>query len=581
MANRKRLTDAAFSLAMPAALAASPMFLASPVAAQTAADLRILSPRAGESLAAGSFALDVSFKSRTEAAITTAELWVDGVRWVRRDLDAPQVRNVLSFDVDASTLTEGKHTFLVRVFDAQGGTSEKSITLPVSRPIAPAREDSASGPEMKFLNPGDNKRVSGIVELQLDAKPRNGANPYVTFYVDKQFKTLKNYPPYTFNWDTTTVENGYHTIEAMGYLDASNASTTRRVRVFVDNPGGNTEINREIPDLSRARQQAPVSAVTSTARPVAIPIRKSPAVTARSAASLAASGLRAFAAPTVSEAVTTKTDAVRTWTPRRIRPATAVRTATALLTTGEAVRTTIADLVRPASPVAGINRATTLTAAPTPADLLAAPARPAAVSELLPAHSHPTMTAVKRVAHGVSLAAPAAPKVMSAPAAVRVSVARPPMGLVPVAPHKTSLAKPRVSLRPQFTRTLSPTLAGITEAAPLQIAFDGRRIAFDVRPRVEKGLPIAPFRQIFEHTGGQVMWVKHTQTVRAVNTDREIVISVGRKQARVNGENVTMDRKATLERGRTIVPLSFVREALDVHIDYDPATGHLRITSKH
>ncbi|MEI6432725.1 MAG: copper amine oxidase N-terminal domain-containing protein, partial [bacterium] len=78
----------------------------------------------------------------------------------------------------------------------------------------------------------------------------------------------------------------------------------------------------------------------------------------------------------------------------------------------------------------------------------------------------------------------------------------------------------------------------------------------------------------------QVMWIAKTHVVRAVNADREIIIKVGGKSATVNGQQVTMDKAAFIEKGRTIVPLSFVGQALDVNIKYDPATGHLDITSK-
>jgi hypothetical protein len=35
-----------------------------------------------------------------------------------------------------------------------------------------------------------------------------------------------------------------------------------------------------------------------------------------------------------------------------------------------------------------------------------------------------------------------------------------------------------------------------------------------------------------------------------------------------------------LERGRTIVPLSFIRDSLNVEVEYDPSTGHVLITTK-
>jgi hypothetical protein len=35
-----------------------------------------------------------------------------------------------------------------------------------------------------------------------------------------------------------------------------------------------------------------------------------------------------------------------------------------------------------------------------------------------------------------------------------------------------------------------------------------------------------------------------------------------------------------LERGRTIIPVSFLRDALKVEVEYDKATNHVLITTK-
>ena len=123
-------------------------------------------------------------------------------------------------------------------------------------------------------------------------------------------------------------------------------------------------------------------------------------------------------------------------------------------------------------------------------------------------------------------------------------------------------------------------LPGFTSARTMQIAFDNTRIAFDVSPRVEHGMPLAPFRQIFEHTGGTIQWFNQSKTLRAVNSTREIELHVGDSEAKVNNQTVQIEKKTFIEKGRTLVPLSFVRDALDVNVTYDPTTGHLRIESK-
>jgi len=550
------------------------------------ATLRVLTPRQGESLGTLKFNLDVAFKSQSASPVTTAELWVDGVRWVRRDLDAPRQASTLSFEVDGTSLSAGQHTIVVKVFTANGGVSSTQVQVLAGTNEGVVKGDFG-GPEMSFLTPGNGKRVSGTVELLLDAKPKNGQNPYITIYVDKQFKTLRNYPPYSYTWDTTQVSNGYHTVEASGYLDSANATTTRTMRVYVDNPGGNTVRMGDIPDLTEARNQTeanPTTAASVASRPLTIPQPKTGGAPSLAAPSLAtpsgeaklagagsvaadaapaALGLSSSAAPSVARAAVD----VRVAAPRN---AVAAKVASDARPDAAAEKvTSAANAVTPVLAVANVE----VVAAPT----LATP-RPVA-PKTAPAAASATATA--------ATPAPALASPVKKVSLVPVATAKP----APKAETKVTLGTPRpaAAVRPATAQAKKaaapssfnslPEMANQRKGA-LQVAFDGQLIAFDVQPRVEAGIPIAPFRQIFEHTGGKITWAADTKVVHAVNAEREIVIAVGNGTARVNGTAVLMDRAATLENGRTIVPLSFVGKALDVEVRHDPATGRLSITSK-
>jgi len=52
----------------------------------------------------------------------------------------------------------------------------------------------------------------------------------------------------------------------------------------------------------------------------------------------------------------------------------------------------------------------------------------------------------------------------------------------------------------------------------------------------------------------------------------------GNKDAKVDGKNVEMEVTPFIDHGRTIVPLSFIQETLNLNIEFDPATGHVLIT---
>lgn len=568
MAKKRRLMKAAALFAMPAALIAAPVIAhaQAPASAEkqttNGAELKLLTPRSGETIRPTTFALDVSFQSRNESPVIAAELWVDGVQWTRRNLDTPQLKNVLSFDVEGENLTPGAHLFAIKVYNEDGAVSESQLQIVVAQTVSiPDKAGASAGPEFAIKAPLNGKKVMGVVELQIDTKPINGVNPYITIYVDKQFKTLKNFAPYTYTWDTTTVPNGYHLIEVMGYLDSTNKSSTRRIRVYVDNPGGATVAMKDVPNLDKNAQPAPMTKATENVKPMVIPTPVKPEV-------------KAPTAKPTNKPVAAKPNAVKAnVAAATVAPAAAKSAAT----------------VAPVAP-----EATPLPSVTPSAQGGAVPVAPGTINiEVTPKAARQNVSAAAPKAVGVPQ-----PKVINA-AVTRTETESEVKPIVPVRPApavankpvKVTAAapKPMVPMKNNrnvgkatpkaVVRTAGPSVMD-SMSSPIQVAFNGTAIAFDVAPRVEGGLPLTPFRQIFEYTGGQVMWVPETKTVRAVNADREVVISVGKDKARVNGQNVTLDRAAFIDRGRTMVPMSFVGQALNVDINYDPATGRVSITSK-
>ncbi len=611
--NRRRPsgTAAVFAFGAGLPLAALTLLAAlppTPAQAQTpGATLRVLSPRSGDALGSASFKLDVAFESESRSPVTTTELWVDGVRWVRRDLDTPRLKSVLSFDVDGSSLASGAHTIVVKVFCANGAASSTEIKVGAGNDNG-VSNNTFGGPDLSFAMPGNGKSVNGTIEILLDAKTRGGVNPYITFYVDKQFKTLKNYPPYSYTWDSTEVANGYHTIEASGYLESSNITTTRRLRVFVDNPGGATVRRNDVPDLSRARESASVSAATATAKPLAIPLppkfatvrpvaktaapRISAVVARPAAATTAASAatLTPASSPVVAAAAaTTDKFAARgaSVALAAMGAFASVRSLSAAAPAGFVATTAPAAVAAPfvAAPFVAAPRSAKMVIAPRAAASVAASAL-APAANAAPAFAARSAASPKLSGGTLIAPSPARPTpttiIFGKRSVATMSIAKPgaPPRFAPVLPvEKVSSPHPSASGRVSF-RVVAPGTRFSERKGAVQVAFDGERLAFDVQPRIAAGMPVAPFRQIFEHTGGRVEWASQTRTVRAVNADREVVFAVGKKTARVNGENVSMARPAQLEQGRAIVPLSFVGKALDVDVQYDPATGRLQITSK-
>ena len=583
---RRALATAARSAALPGSLAllAAATMPAPARAAAPGPDIRILSPRKGDQVGSGAFTIQARFESRSGQGVTVAEVWVDGVRWARRDLMG-QMSGTLELALDGSTLPFGKHQIVVKLFCADGSNSSKTLMVEAGNKTGVDTGASQGGPQIQFRSPVNGTAVSGTVDIGVDVLTRNAEQAYVTFFVDNQFKTLTNRPPYNYTWDTTTVKNGLHTVEARASVESTDIPGQRRLQLYVDNPGGETVRMPDIPDLRNPR------ATTGTAASKPVPPLTIP-TPPRKAAGRSGTSL--------SRPATAATFATNRWLTanpeslgvRMAPPARAGSTTTAIA--GPELRLVApgaVDAALPITPAApapdprpmSVDPMTSATANPAPQTFsprLATPYRPAANSGGVSMTVKATRPAVgKRTV--VAAARPPA-KI------VRLS----PGGVLTIPTGKTRIASAGASVRPAAAgashRVVAVNGVRVLPAGAkqqrmgkiVQVAFDGQQIAFDVAPRVEAGLPLAPFRQLFEHTGGRVDWVAKNRVVRAVNASREVVITVGTSSARVNNQKVSLSKPAFVEQGRTIVPLSFVSEALDVDVQYDAKTGSLRITSK-
>ncbi|HMS55721.1 MAG TPA: stalk domain-containing protein [Fimbriimonadaceae bacterium] len=157
----------------------------------------------------------------------------------------------------------------------------------------------------------------------------------------------------------------------------------------------------------------------------------------------------------------------------------------------------------------------------------------------------------------------------------------------PVVPQVT---KPVVSIKAsagaattaaRATKTLAVTYGTrLPVSGPYDISVNGTPVSFDVAPRVENGIPLTPFRHLFEQAGGEVEWSHASKSLDAKGDGNHIYIKIGDKLAKVNSIPVELELAPFIERGRTVVPLSFLQKSLNVDVTYDPATGHVVITSK-
>lgn len=555
-----------------AGIGAAPAY-AEKVFAPVPAGLQLSIHAASATQADAALALDVRFEGGTLRLI---ELQVDGVTVKKKSIATRTSHGHIEFQMEAGLLSEGTHDILVKALDADGNSATTSTQIKVM---------PAGSSLIKFQFPKNKSMVQGTVpiEIKLDASIHN---PYVNFSVDDAFLSLTNYAPYTVNWDSTRVPNGLHTISVEVYdADTLAKIKSTSLQLNVNNPGGLTTRLKDIADLGHAPATAPAKTVVDG----------------------------------VKEAV--EQNALNVVTGTRLDPVSPASPMSRLSDTSRRNSDFAPASTKSLSPLAPANRVTQLLPAPS---LNAMPranveTRALANADRSSAAAQPRVSAVKPGLLGLfasprelnGLQTPVMPSYRLEHLSVRPRragnmAARPSMSMMmdmtgaqasksavsvetkPAATHvarhsSAPTVKPASVQIARVPQALRPMMGhGVVrgKAHSIQIAFDNTRIAFDVQPRVERGLPLAPFRQIFEHTGGTITWFNQSKTLRAVNSAREIELKVGEDEAKVNNQTVKMEAKSYIENGRTIVPLSFVRDALNVNVSYDTKTGHLRIDSK-
>ncbi len=124
------------------------------------------------------------------------------------------------------------------------------------------------------------------------------------------------------------------------------------------------------------------------------------------------------------------------------------------------------------------------------------------------------------------------------------------------------------------------------EGTYFDITVNGKEIKTPIPPIVlANGRSIVPVREIFEAVGAQVYWTEGKPSrVVIANEDTTVSLALGNNVALVNGKEVKMEVAAKLiayeGTGKTMVPIRFVAETLDMEVDYDEKQGLIAIAEK-
>jgi hypothetical protein len=417
----------------------------------------------------------------------------------------------------------GETNFTINLSDLKDGDNEVEIRLfdRTGKLVGSERTNISTdqtqyGPVF-LTTPKVGQTVMGTADIKLGFG-RELKNVYVSFFVDNNFKKMTNFPPYSYTWDTLGETNGWHEVEAWVVDESSNTFKTRKTRVFVNNPGGRTERRGVSSDLKTSRNPGRATLEGDEA------------------------GIRDIA-------------------PR-----------------GTA-KTTGAQLGSDAPKAGGA----TLRTNRVKGNVLGG------MSDLKPGPTAASIaTGTKSLTPNVVKVAPVAkndvPKTASTHVATPKAAAT--SGSITIKTAVATTVKPAVSQGQVVTHVAAASsLVRITKGQRLPnltsfaVVLNSQFVDFDVNPRVDDGVPMTPFRHLLEKAGGTVNWENDSKTVKAKAEGKDILLQIGDRNAKINSLSVSLETAPYLDRGRTIVPLSFLSDALGVTIEYDKETGHVLINS--
>jgi hypothetical protein len=94
-------------------------------------------------------------------------------------------------------------------------------------------------PTDSILSPSSGTTVAATVSVAVSASDNVGVTK-VELYIDGALKGTSSTAPFTFNWDTTSVADGGHTLSSKAYDAANNAGASTQVAVQVSNAADTT-----------------------------------------------------------------------------------------------------------------------------------------------------------------------------------------------------------------------------------------------------------------------------------------------------------------------------------------------------
>ncbi|WNS45891.1 CotH kinase family protein [Paenibacillus sp. MMS20-IR301] len=123
--------------------------------------------------------------------------------------------------------------------------------------------------------------------------------------------------------------------------------------------------------------------------------------------------------------------------------------------------------------------------------------------------------------------------------------------------------------------------AGTAGSKGISVMLNGTAVNFqDQQPVNKDGRVLVPVSAIFSALGAEVTWDQTTRKITAVKGSTTITMTIGSKTAYINGQALTLDVPAQIIGNRTLVPVRFISEGLDLDVLWNAVTQTVTAAAK-
>ncbi|ARR10745.1 copper amine oxidase N-terminal domain-containing protein [Paenibacillus bovis] len=117
-------------------------------------------------------------------------------------------------------------------------------------------------------------------------------------------------------------------------------------------------------------------------------------------------------------------------------------------------------------------------------------------------------------------------------------------------------------------------------ATAIKVTVDSATVNFpDQKPVLDNNRVLIPTRFVAQQLGGKVGYNSKSKTVTIQQGAKTITLKINSAKVMAGGKTVMLDVPAKVVRGRTMVPLRFVSEAMGATVDWNQARSLVSITT--